>query len=87
MEEPRVPVEYSAELRQGGIEGYVKLWLTIDPAGAVVAVNPVAMPSEPALYEAAKRAALAQRWIPAKHDGRPVFTVLEYTYVFRLRSQ
>jgi outer membrane biosynthesis protein TonB len=87
VEEPRIPVEYPAELRQRGIEGHVKLWLTIDPDGAVVAVDPVAMPSEPALYEAAKQAAFVQRWIPAKHDGRPVFTVLEYMYVFRLSSQ
>jgi hypothetical protein len=50
----------------------------------VVAVKPIATPAEPAFYEVAKKAALAQRWIPAKYDGRPVPAVVHYRYVFRM---
>jgi hypothetical protein len=81
-QEPMVPVECPAQLGLDHVES-VKLWLTIDPAGTVIAVNPAAEPPQPDLYEAAKKAALAQRWNPAKHDGKPVFTVLQYTYQFR----
>ena len=65
----------------------MKLWLTIDPTGTVIAVNPATKAPGGDLYETAKKAALAQRWSPAKHDGKPVFTILQYTYRFRLDSR
>jgi TonB family protein len=85
--EPMVSVEYPARPMRDHIEGYVKLWLTIDPTGTVIAVNPATETPDRDFYEAAKSAALAQRWNPAQHDGRPVFTILQYTYHFRLDSR
>jgi hypothetical protein len=79
-----VQVEYPAELSQASVEAIVKLRLTIDSTGTVVAVKPITMPSEPAFYEVARKAALAQRWIPAKYDGRPVPAVVHYRFVFRM---
>ena len=85
--EPIVPVEYPARPGRHHIEGEVKLWLTIDPTGTVIAVNPATESPDQDFHEAAKRAAWAQRWIPAKHDGKPVFTIVQYTYRFRRDSR
>jgi TonB family protein len=79
-----VPVEYPEQKRREDIEGQVKLWLTIDPSGTVIAVTPATEAPDQDFYGAAKRAALAQRWDPAKHDGNPVFIIIQYTYSFRV---
>ncbi|MDF1565762.1 MAG: energy transducer TonB [Deltaproteobacteria bacterium] len=79
--EVRVP--YPEAPRQAGIEGTVKLHLTINHLGAVVKVK-VIESVDPELDAAAVRALRQVRFHPATVDGDPVSTEIDYAYTFLL---
>lgn len=78
-----VKVPYPEGPRRDGIEGTVRLRLTIDARGRVVKVV-VLRGVHPQLDAAAVRALREARFAPATVDGEPVATEIEYAYTFLL---
>ena len=77
---------YPASEERAGVEGTVKVRLTVGADGRVRTVERVSAISD-ALFEATRRHALrAWRFRPATLDGRPVESSLVMTVVFELRS-
>lgn len=81
LEQPEVP--YPASARHAGVEGQVKLLLSIDRQGHVASARVLTDPGE-GLGEAARSAALRFRFSPGVLDGEPVEVkdfVFTYTFV------
>jgi len=79
--EVRVP--YPEEAKRNGIEGSVRLRVTVDFEGKVTEVVILSGPGS-GLNEAARAALLRFRFKPATKGGEPVGTTFPYTYTFEL---
>ena len=75
---------YPSRLRAKGVEADVEVFVLIDASGKVSQAKIFHGSQYPELNEAATRAALAQRWIPATRDGQPISSAKKYSYRFRL---
>jgi TonB family protein len=78
---------YPKTLETQGIEADVKVMIGIDAAGNVTSVKILNEAPYPEFNEAARRAALAQKFEPATRDETPIATTLSFTYRFRLEDQ
>ena len=78
-----VKLPYPAEAKRQGIEGPVRLGLSIDASGKVTEVKVLGGPGY-GLNEAAREALRRYRFKPATKDGQPVATEIKYTYRFML---
>lgn len=77
----RVPPTYPADARKDGVEGKVKLLVTVTPAGEVSRME-VIESDPPGLFDGAAREALAKWRFEAGSDGRCRRTAK--TFNFRL---
>ncbi len=77
---------YPAALRAQGIEGDVMLSVSIDAGGRVTSVSIVRSSGQAAFDQAAREAALEERFTPAQRDGRSVAFTLTYSYRFRIED-
>ncbi|MGH1341722.1 MAG: energy transducer TonB [Nannocystales bacterium] len=75
---------YPPSLRAQGIEGEVQVRVLIGPAGDVRRVDIARSSGHAAFDNTAKKAALAEKFSPAKRDGEAVETSISYTYHFRI---
>jgi periplasmic protein TonB len=78
---------YPDILKQQQLEADVKVSLSIDVTGKVVAVKIIGPSEYPEFNEAAKAAALLQQYEPATRDGVPIPYSLPFTFRFRLEDQ
>ena len=77
---------YPPEKLRSEEEAVLRLRLSIDPRGRVVAVEP-AGPADRSFLEAARRHILAKwRYRPATEDGRPVAATTVVTLAFRIEE-
>ena len=76
---------YPEALVGSGVEGEVRLRLTISEMGVVSRVEVESSP-DPALTAAATEAASGLRFIPARLGDAPVAVILEYSYFFLVSS-
>jgi len=85
MPKPRkiVKAKYPENARKLGIEGNVQLRLHIDKTGAVKKAE-VVKGIGFGLDQAAQQAALKFRFTPARVNGRPVGTVIRFTYKWEI---
>jgi protein TonB len=79
--EHRIP--YPEEARRAGIEGPVRLRITVDDQGRVTAVKVLSGPGH-GLNEAAREAILKFKFRPAMKAGAAVGTSMIYQYTFAL---
>jgi protein TonB len=77
---------YPALLKSQGLEANVTVLLQLDASGAVTKVQIVKPAQYPEFNEAARRAALAERFEPATRDGVAIPYSLSFTYRFRLED-
>lgn len=75
--------EYPEEARRNEIEGEVKARITIDDDGSVVKVTILKSPGY-GLDAAARKLLRRFRFYPAKENGAPVATDIDYTFIFEL---
>ena len=78
-----VPADYPLEAEAQGLEGTVRLQLTIDASGAVTATSLIAG-VHPLLDRAALQAATELVFSPAEDAGGPVPIIIEFAYGFEL---
>jgi periplasmic protein TonB len=78
--------EYSPALKAQNIEGDVVVSVDIAESGIVTRVTILRSSGQPAFDEAARRAALAEKFMPALRDGVPVAFTLSYTYRYRIEE-
>ncbi len=79
-----VQAEYPEAAQKQGTEATVVLRLRIDPVGTVTEAL-IERSAGPQFDEAARRAALAFRFEPARKDSEPVAAVILYEYRFELK--
>ncbi|MFH2005419.1 MAG: TonB-dependent receptor [bacterium] len=79
-----VPAPYPEKARRSGLEGVVRMHVTVDSSGAVAGVVVVQSVS-PELDAAAVGAVRQFRYRPASVDGKPVSVKITVAYPFRLR--
>ncbi len=77
---------YPAKLKAQGIEGSVLVRVHIDAAGNVSRVSVLKSSGHAAFDDAARRAARAEKFVPAKRDGHAVPFTLSYSYRFRIED-
>jgi protein TonB len=77
---------YPALLEAAGKEGSVGMMIRISAAGAVQEVRVVRSSGYPEFDEAAREAALRERFSPARRDGQPIDYTLKYNYRFRIKG-
>lgn len=75
--------EYPEEARRNEIEGEVKARITIDDDGSVAKVTILKSPGY-GLDAAARKLLRRFRFYPAKENGVPVATDIDYTFIFEL---
>ena len=80
------PPAYPADARQRGEQGTVRLEIELDADGIVTSVRVLRSSGSMALDEAARAAAIAWRFRPARRDGVAVRAVLERNVTFLLRE-
>jgi protein TonB len=80
------PPAYPPEARARGIGGAVVLLIEVDPAGRVASVTVAASSGHGILDEAARTAALAWTFAPARRGGVPVTARLYQTVRFDLAA-
>jgi TonB family protein len=79
-----VKPNYPDALRAKGVEADVVLVASIDASGKVIAVTVAKTSGDLSFDEAARAAALQERFSPALRDGTPVPTTIPFTTHFRL---
>lgn len=77
--------DYPQMGRRMGMEGTVELQVLVDADGRVLAADPVGDRLGMGFESAARRAAFAARFAPARVDGRPVRAETRIAIRFRLR--
>jgi protein TonB len=77
---------YPELLKSQGIEADVTVMLSLDASGAVAGVKIVKPAPYPEFNEAARKAALAEQFLPATRDGIAIPYSLSFTYRFRLED-
>lgn len=77
---------YPKILKAQGIEGNVAVLIRIDKSGQVKTVKVVKGSGYAEFDEAAKRAALKERFSPALRGDEPIEYTLKYTYRFRVKA-
>jgi TonB family protein len=80
------PPAYPPEARARGLTGVVRLQIEVDTAGRVASVRVTGSSGYAVLDEAARVAALAWRFLPARRDGIPVPARLDQTVRFGLAA-
>ena len=78
---------YPKLLKAQGIEGNVAVLIRIDTDGKVTSVKVVKGSGYPEFDEAAKAAALKERYSPAVRGSDAIEYTLKYTYRFRVKNQ
>jgi protein TonB len=78
--------EYPATLKAQNLEGDVVVGVDIAANGVVTQVSILRSSGHAAFDDAARRAALAERFTPALRDGQAVAFTLSYTYRFRIED-
>lgn len=78
-----VKIPYPDEARRAGVEGTVRLSITVDFTGKVLNVKVLSGPGY-GLNEAARDAIRRFRFKPAVKNGEPVSTEMKYAYTFLL---
>lgn len=82
----KIELPYPSLLMARGVEGDVVVRIHILENGAVSKVDVVRGSGHEEFDAAARRAALRERFSPARRRGEPIDYVLEYTYRFRLKQ-
>jgi protein TonB len=82
----RTPVAYPSSLKARRIEGDVVLLIDIASTGTVGKVMVLRSSGYQELDDAARKAAIKERFAPAKRNGTPVDYTLKYTYRFRIKD-
>ena len=82
----RAPVAYPGSLKARRIEGDVVLLIDIASTGTVGKVMVLRSSGYQELDDAARKAAIKERFAPAKRNGNPVDYTLKYTYRFRIKD-
>lgn len=82
----RTPVAYPSSLKARRIEGDVMLLIDIASTGQVGKVMVLRSSGYQELDDAARKAAIKERFAPAKRNGNPVDYTLKYTYRFRIKD-
>jgi TonB family protein len=77
--------KYPKEARKARLEGAVRVRITVDEKGKVIKAK--AIDSDPALQEAAVKAALKWKFEPTLLYGKPVKVVGEITFNFSLQEK
>lgn len=77
---------YPPMLKAQGVEGAVLVRVDITAVGRVSKVVVLKTSGHTAFDEAARKAAMAERFTPAQRDGRPVPFTLSYHYRFRIED-
>ena len=78
---------YPKTLKAQGIEGDVKVRVSLDAAGRVKDVTVMASSGHQAFDQAARKAALSERFRLATRDGAPVPFTISYSYRFRIEEE
>lgn len=78
-----IKIPYPEEAKKAGVEGTVRLKITVDLSGAVTEASVISGPGY-GLNEAALGAVRRFRFKPAMKNGEPVGTTLVYNYTFEL---
>lgn len=78
---------YPETLKAQGLEADVKISLSLDATGKVVAVKILTPSTYPEFNEAARVAALTEEFEPALRDGAAIPYSLPFTYRFRLEDE
>jgi len=78
---------YPETLKSQGIEANVPVVVSIDEKGKVTEVKLAKSSGFTEFDEAARKAALAEKFEPATRDGVPVASTISYTYRFRLEDR
>ncbi|MCU0661999.1 MAG: TonB family protein [Myxococcota bacterium] len=90
LEKPRrlsqIDLQYPTLLMARGVEGDVVVRIHIMEDGSVSTVDVVRSSGHDEFDTAARRAAMSERFAPARRSGEAVDFVLEYTYRFRLKD-
>lgn len=76
-------VEYPVEAAEKGIQGTVKLEVTINADGSIGEIKPTG-PNELLIKEAVRLARTMQKFTPAMKDGKPVVSTITFPVKFRL---
>lgn len=79
-------LNYPAHLKAQGIDGDVVVLVRITTVGSVSQVKVVKSSGYPEFDEAARQAAVKERYSPATRGGEPVEYSLKYTYRFRVKD-
>jgi protein TonB len=82
----KVKPDYPSKLRAKGIEGTVVVRVQINAKGKVTKVDIVAKSKHSEFDEAAKAAAMNERFKPATKDGKAISYSLSFSYRFRLND-
>ena len=77
---------YPAVLKAQEIEGDVLVRVSLDKAGKVQTVKVVQSSGHEAFDKAARKAAFAETFSPARRNGKPVPFTLSYHYRFRIED-
>ncbi|HXI56940.1 MAG TPA: energy transducer TonB [Polyangia bacterium] len=78
---------YPETLKAQGIEGDVRVMISVDSRGKVIDVKIIGPSPYPEFNELAKAAAAQDEYEPATRDGIPIPFMIPYTHRFRLDSQ
>jgi protein TonB len=90
FEKPRrigaASLQYPSVLKSQGIDGDVVVLIRITTEGSVSTVKIIRSSGYPEFDEAARKAAVSERYLPATRGGEPVEYSLKYTYRFRIKE-
>jgi len=90
FEKPRrigaASLQYPSVLKSQGIDGDVVVLIRITTEGSVSTVKIIRSSGYPEFDEAARKAAVSERYQPATRGGEPVEYSLKYTYRFRIKE-
>ena len=80
----RIEPDYPPQLRAQGIEANVVVQVQIDATGNVTEVDIIAPAPQAAFNDAARAAALKEKFKPATRGGKAIPFTLSFTYRFRI---
>ena len=83
----QIKPDYPPTLKAQGVESDVEVLVFIDATGKVTNVKLLHESPYPEFNEAAKKAALAQKWEPAMRNDEPMPSTKKYSYRFRITDE
>jgi len=91
LSQRQAPSDHSSILKQSKCSDLaasdVEVLASIDATGRVISVSILQESPCQEFNEAAKQAALAQQWFPAKRNGHAITSVKKYVYRFRVPTE